>query len=317
MFSSFGFKSTKAVLALGNKTYMNSQTLPALEAKISPLAKNAKIATTIVITDGALSPATGPLGTALDVESIAEPGEISLYVVRDGDSLSAIAKMFDVSVNTILWANDMKKGEPIHKGQMLTILPITGVRHVVKKGDTIKNIAVKFGGDAKEIAVFNGIAETTSLQVGTTLLIPDGEIKAVTTTTKKTTNKKSGEKTWGTNAPEQKGYYIRPLSGGRKSQGLHGYNGIDIAAPTGTPIFASARGTVIVAKSGGWGGGYGSYVVIRHDNGTQTLYAHMSRVATSVGATVAQGDTIGSVGNTGKSTGPHLHFEVRGAKNPF
>ena len=110
---------------------------------------------------------------------------------------------------------------------------------------------------------------------------------------------------------------MRPIVGGRKSQGIHGYNAVDLAAPTGTPIIASASGKVIIARSSGYNGGYGLYVVISHPNGTQTLYAHMSKVNVSVGRFVERGEIIGAVGNTGKSTGPHLHFEVRGARNPF
>ena len=109
-----------------------------------------------------------------------------------------------------------------------------------------------------------------------------------------------------------------PVAGGIITQGLHGWNAVDIGAPKGTPIYAAAAGTVIVAKSNGaWNGGYGNYVVISHPNGTETLYAHMSKVETSAGASVGQGETIGLVGMTGMATGNHLHFEVRGAANPF
>ena len=87
--------------------------------------------------------------------------------------------------------------------------------------------------------------------------------------------------------------------------------------PIGSSLFASADGTVLIAKSTGWNGGYGQYVVIKHPNNTQTLYAHMSSVSVSVGQSVKKGQTIGLSGNTGRSTGPHLHFEIRGAKNPF
>jgi murein DD-endopeptidase MepM/ murein hydrolase activator NlpD len=80
---------------------------------------------------------------------------------------------------------------------------------------------------------------------------------------------------------------------------------------------ASANGRVILAKMGGYNGGYGNMIILSHDDGVQTVYAHLSRIDIRTGQSVSQGQTIGAVGNTGKSTGPHLHFEVRGAKNPF
>lgn len=319
LLSVFGITPTPEVYAENSTTEQNSQTIPILVAYQSPNPTQDLIEKTVTISDGALKSEVGPLGTLADVVDydFPESDEISLYVVRSGDSIGAIAEMYGVSANTILWANDMKKGDSIKEGQMLTILPITGIRHTIKKGETIASIAKSFNADVREIAQFNGIVENATLKTGETLLIPDGEIAApkVTKVTSKSSSKK--EKTWGTNAPEQKGYYVRPVSGGRKSQGLHGFNGIDIAAPVGTPIYAAASGTVIVSRSGGWGGGYGSYVVIKHSNGTQTLYAHMSKVSVPLGAVVTQGQNIGAVGNTGRSTGPHLHFEVRGAKNPF
>ena len=110
---------------------------------------------------------------------------------------------------------------------------------------------------------------------------------------------------------------MHPLPSAVRTQGIHGYNAVDLAAPFGTPIVAAASGRVIVSRSGGWNGGYGTYVVIDHPDGTQTLYAHMSRVAVWQGAQVVAGQVIGYVGSTGRSTGPHVHFEVRGAVNPF
>jgi murein DD-endopeptidase MepM/ murein hydrolase activator NlpD len=102
------------------------------------------------------------------------------------------------------------------------------------------------------------------------------------------------------------------------TQGVHGRNAVDLAAARGTPIHAAAGGTVIIAKnSGAWDGGYGNYVVVTHDNGSQTLYAHMSHSLVAAGQTVSSGQIIGYVGMTGLTTGPHVHFEVRGAANPF
>src|SRR3989338_11101862 len=131
-----------------------------------------------IIGGTALLPETGPSGTLADV-SEGQPSEaISLYVVRDGDTLGAIAKMFGVSVNTIVWANDRKNGT-IRPGETLVILPISGVRHTIAKGDTIQSIAKKYRADADEILLFNGIAPYASLAAGDVILVPDGELAAV------------------------------------------------------------------------------------------------------------------------------------------
>jgi len=240
-------------------------------------------------------------------------GAISLYEVREGDSLSDIAEMFGVSVNTILWANDLKSASDIHPGDNLLILPVSGVQHKVAKGDTLAKIAKKYDADLEEVAIYNGLDTDVALAVGETIIVPGGD--HVVTTKSSTSTKKSS--TTAKALPAVSGYFGNPVPGGRLTQGVHGNNGVDIGAPSGTPIYASASGTIIVAKSGGgYNGGYGNYIVISHDNGTQTLYAHMSGLAVSGGA-VAKGDLIGYVGNTGRSTGNHLHFEVRGARNPF
>ena len=265
-------------------------------------------------------PSEGPSGTIADIEK-PKNSMISVYVVREGDTLNGIAKLFKVSPNTILWANDLSRGSSLKVGQTLAILPVTGLKYTTKKGDTIAAIAKRYGADATEIATFNDIDDGT-LAAGIQILIPDGELAAPLASASaskpaakgilaSTLNAKPGTAT-------QKGYYIRPLSGGVKTQGVHGYNGVDLAAPIGTPILAAAEGDVLIAKATGWNAGYGGYVVIKHNNGSQTLYAHQSGVAVSPGQHVEQGQVIGYVGSTGKSTGAHVHFEIRnGIKNPF
>lgn len=267
----------------------------------------------IVIVDGsALLPEEGPAGTIADIEK-SKNSTISVYVVRPGDTLSGIAEMFGVSVNTILWANDLPRASQIRVGQMLTILPVTGVRYTVRSGDTLASVAKRFGGDAEEIARYNGI--DGALAVGAEIIIPDGEVPALPSASGRAAQAYAAPTT---GTPAQVGYYLRPIAGGTRSQGLHGYNGVDIAAPGGTPIFAAADGEVIVAKATGWNGGYGQYVVIQHPNGSQTLYAHNSGIIVSVGQHVRQGQVIGYVGRSGKATGPHVHFEIRnGIRNPF
>lgn len=254
----------------------------------------------------------GSLPSAASVK--AGSGSISLYQVREGDSLSEIADMFNVTINTILWANDIKDASTIQPGDTLLILPVSGVQHTVTSGQTLAGISKKYDADVSEVALFNGLDEDAALAVGDTIIIPGGDLApkatAKTTTTKKTTTASKV-------LPALSGYFGNPLPGGRLTQGIHGYNGVDIGAPSGTPIYAAASGSITVAKDGGgYNGGYGNYLVISHDNGTQTLYAHLSSLAVS-GGSVSKGDVIGYVGNTGRSTGYHLHFEVRGAKNPF
>jgi len=275
----------------------------------------------ITIVDGiALVPDEGPSGTMSDIEK-SKNATISVYVVREGDTLTGIAKLFRVSPSTILWANDLSRNSVLKVGQTLVILPVTGVRYTVESGDTLVSIAKKFGADAADIANFNGI-DDGMIVVGMKLIIPDGEIAVAAVVAAPASTKPASGLAATLNVPrgtaEQNGYYLRPIVGGIKTQGIHGYNGVDIGAPKGTPILASAEGDVIVAKEGGWYGGYGSYVVIQHDIGSQTLYSHASSVIVSVGQHVVRGQVIAYVGATGKATGPHLHFEIRnGIRNPF
>lgn len=260
----------------------------------------------------ALVASSGPEGTITDAVPSASSGRISVYVVREGDSLGDIAKMFGVSINTIRWANNLGS-RAIRPGETLIILPVSGVEHKVVKGDTLRAIARKYAADESEIADFNGIDASKPLAVGSTIIVPGGEIAAPLPAKRPASG---STRILGGGGPLIEGFFGNPLPGGRVTQGLHGWNGIDIGAPRGTPVLASAAGTVIIARTG-WNGGYGTYVVITHSNGTQTLYSHLSGTAVAPGATVGQGDIIGYVGNTGKSTGTHLHFEVRGAKNPL
>ena len=282
-----------------------------LAAAQNPDPQTARGGADVFVQDGALI-STGPVGPNDISASKNNGGEISVYVVREGDSLSQIAKMFGVTSNTILWANDLAKASAIKPGDSLIILPIAGVRHVIKKGDTLASIAKKYEGNAEEILSYNQLATAGDLVIGDTLVIPGGALHAEPA--KVALVKKGGSvKTTATIGST----FSHPIPGAIKTQGIHGFNAVDFGAPVGTTVRAAAAGTVLVAKSSGWNGGYGNYIVVKHANGTQTLYAHLSRVDVGVGATVAAGESIGGSGNSGKSTGPHLHFEVRGGKNPF
>ncbi len=236
-------------------------------------------------------------------------GQISTYVVEEGDTIGRIAEQFGVSVNTIRWANNLS-GSTLKIGQELAILPITGIRHIVKSGDTLASLAKKYKATQEDILGYNSLPSDAKLAIGQEIIIPDGEMTS-------TSGVPSAAKKIASGLKEAVGYFLRPITGGKKSQHLHGHNGVDLAAPVGTLIMAAADGTVTLSRTGGYNGGYGVYVVISHDNGTQTVYGHMKDNYVSVGQKVNQGDAIGTIGMTGNTSGPHVHFEIRGAKNPF
>ncbi len=267
---------------------------------------------------------------------------ITTYIVKDGDTLSGIAAKFNISINTVRWANDLtQKTSKISIGDELVILPVTGVKYVVKKGDTLSGIAVKFDANQEDILKFNDI-EADAIKVGLELIIPGAEpivVKApvvkVAAKTKTTTTTSPKEKivppvantrndviekeeaSTDTSASHTS-VYINPIPGAILTQGIHDGNAVDFGAKIGTTVYAAAAGNVIIAKSSGYNGGYGQYIVITHPAGSQTLYGHLSDINVSVGDTVTQGQVIGLSGNSGLSTGPHLHFKIlNGPKNPF
>ncbi len=321
------FLQTTAPTTEAASSPSNSQTMalltPAVNINPNPSVGGGDIS---LVGGSALLPQDGPSGTAADIEMKPTTSQISVYTVRPGDTLSEISKMFGVSVNTIVLANDIKGGV-IHPGDSLIILPITGLQHTVIKGETLASLAKTYKADAHEIAQYNDLADGASLSVGDTVIIPNGDTgpavsQIVSSGTSKTKTTKITKfvpaRLRGTGGPDMGSYFAWPVGGGAITQSLHGLNAVDIGAAKGTDIYAAADGVVIIARfNGAWNGGYGNYIVIQHDNGTQTLYGHASKILVSAGDTVSQGDLIGKVGSTGESTGPHLHFEVRGAKNPF
>ena len=258
----------------------------------------------------------GPSGAITDIASTPSSDRISVYVVRPGDTLSDIADMFGVSINTVKWANGLKSAKDVRVGDTLIILPISGIERTVAKGDTLKSLAKKYGADADEIAQFNDLDPAAPLAVGSNIIIPGGELSVPVPVRSNTghTTKEPSRVGGGTFF----GYFTNPVPGSIVTQGLHGWNAVDLGAPRGTPVYAAAAGTVIVARTnGGWNGGYGNYIVITHGNGSQTLYSHFKNAVVGLGQTVAKGQLVGYVGTTGRVTGPHLHFEIRGVANPL
>lgn len=244
--------------------------------------------------------------------------EIVLYKVQSGDTLSTIASKYGVQTQTILWANNLTLRSAIRPGDTLKILPVDGVVHIVKKGDTLARIAQNYNAKTQDIIAYNGMASGGVLSVGKELVIPAGQrpASAVVVTPTQTLSRTTSPISQivapppSVEAPAGSGY-VWPTSSKHINQyfGLR-HTGVDIHGKIGYPNYAARAGKVIKSQCG-WNGGYGCYIILDHGGGVTTLYGHNSKLLVSVGETVEQGQTIGLLGSTGRSTGPHLHFEVR------
>jgi len=266
--SIFG-KLTQAQTKDNEGTFPNLSNIPLLEAPLSRNPRLSLLGESFTMDKNSLIAEMGPGGGIATVFEERTSDEIIVYTVREGDTLGTVAELFDVSINTVKWSNDIK-GTTLKVGSRLVILPVSGIVHIVQKGDTISSVAKKYKGDTTEIKEFNNLTDS-KLAIGAKIVIPGGELPAAVVTRAKSISTSS--------IPTYQGYYMLPASG-RRTRGIsRTHKGVDIAAPTGTPIYASAEGTVIVARNSGYGGGFGRYVVISHPNGTQTLYAHQSNVA--------------------------------------
>ncbi len=252
--------------------------------------------------------------------------KIIYYTVQNGDTASSIASRFGLTVNTILWANNLTAYSLIRPGDTLTILPYSGILYTVKSGDTVSKLASKYGVDADKISSCNDVA--TGLKVGQKIVIPGArkiiEPKAVAVRSS-ANNSYTGLETIRNliQAPAVRvsgSQMIWPTVGHTITQYFSWrHNGLDIANRVGTPIYAAGDGIVEIAAYG-WNGGYGNTIVINHGGGKKTRYGHASKLFVKVGDEVTKGENIAAMGSTGHSTGPHLHFEilVNGARyNPL
>lgn len=242
-------------------------------------------------------------------------GEIITHVVEENETISMIAERYGLSTNTILWENNLKDISTIKPGMELKILPLDGVRHQVKRGETIYSIASRYGLDRSQAQMivdypFNEFLsdETFELVAGQWLMVPEG-VRPSEVAVPTIPRVAQAPLTPDAGSVVAQGSFMWPASG-RITQGyLFYHRAIDIANQGGGPILAADAGVV---TSAGWnGGGYGNAIVIDHGNGFQTLYAHLSAVQVQVGQRVGGGNVIGQMGSTGRSTGVHLHFEIR------
>ena len=242
---------------------------------------------------------------------------IQIYKVVPADNLQKIAARYDLRPETILWANPTLESNPdlLWPGQNLIIPPVDGVMHVVRAGDTLSTLAVKYKVSVDEIVAFplNNLASAEApINSGKQLIIPNGTKPYVARQVAMYRGPVPASAVRGS------GHFDWPVSGHITQQFWHGHRAIDVGARAGAPIVAADSGYVIKA-SHGWNSGYGSLVMVDHGNGDVTLYAHMNTIYVRQGENVAKGEQLGTVGNTGRSTGPHLHFEIRQqgtARNP-
>jgi murein DD-endopeptidase MepM/ murein hydrolase activator NlpD len=232
--------------------------------------------------------------------------EIVTYTVQPGDTAESIAADFDLQPTTLMWSNpEMEKMPDLLKvGQQLTILPIDGVYHRVGVSDTLQSLSESYKVDITDIVKcpFNPFVDGAKLAEGQHLIIPGG------TKPYQPRNVTEYQGPVPSDA-ESTGAFSWP-SWGTLTQGYwYGHRAVDIGAAVGSAIRASDGGYIAFA---GWTDvGYGYLVVVDHQNGYQTYYAHLSNIFVQEGAVIERGQVIGAMGSTGNSTGPHLHFEVR------
>lgn len=233
------------------------------------------------------------------------------YDVQEGDTVSTIAVKFGVSEETVRWQNDLGAKDTIKVGQTLEILPVTGVAHSVKKGETVYSIAEKYDTSPQAIVDFpyNTFTndETFELAVGQVVTVPEGVIQAPSSPSLPSRTR-TRQTTPDAGTVVASGSFVWPTSGSISQSYSWYHKGIDVANRAAPNVLAADSGTVITS---GWSSvGYGYHVVIDHGNGYRTLYAHMQALYVSAGQTVGRGAALGRMGSTGRSTGIHLHFEV-------
>jgi murein DD-endopeptidase MepM/ murein hydrolase activator NlpD len=248
--------------------------------------------------------------TNVHVEPTPQSAEIQLYTVQGGDTVLGIAEKFGLKPETVQWANPglEMNADLIRPGDSLSILPVDGALHTITSGDTLGSIASEYEVTVEDIINYpgNNLADANApLSIANKLVIPNG--------VKPFVNQQAVTYTSGAapaNARIGGGNFIWPTAGSINQRYWAGHAAVDLGAWTGAPVKAADGGYVALA-TGGWNGGYGNHVIIDHGNGFVTLYAHLNSIFVKPGESVVAGQQIGSVGNSGNSTGPHLHFEIR------
>ncbi|MDD4351774.1 MAG: M23 family metallopeptidase [Candidatus Gracilibacteria bacterium] len=239
------------------------------------------------------------------------------YYVAEGDTLESIAEEFGVKKAT-LEAVNRSKVRNFKVGLKLFIPPYSdGIMHLASSGESLNGIAALYDVDVAAIKLAND--DLDRVIAGHYYFIPGDNVKAVRRDTYTYVDRGSGYTS--SNLPAKSGMgagWTLPLDAYTYIRGFYyGHYGVDLANKTGTPIYAVESGTVLRAEPSGWNGGYGLMVQVDHGGNVSTLYAHMSQVNVQAGDAVSKGQVLGLMGSTGRSTGPHLHFEVHEKTSKF
>ncbi|HHB90343.1 MAG TPA: LysM peptidoglycan-binding domain-containing protein [Anaerolineae bacterium] len=277
----------------------------------SPTPDQQEVVVRVVASGGSSVKSSGPLTRAAVPFTIIPDRprtDIITYEVQPGDTVFGIAEKFGIKPETIMWSNPVLEQNPdlLRIGDKLVILPVDGVYHKIKEGDTIAKIAKKYKVKPETIINFewnNLDGPDATLTPGEYLIVPGGTKPYVARTVKIYRGPIPK------NAKRGTGNFVWPVSGYITQGFWNNHRAIDIGSWLGNPVVASDSGYVVYAS---WDRtGYGNLIIIDHGNGYRTYYAHLSAIYVRVGDSVAQGQQIGAVGSTGRSTGPHLHFEIR------
>jgi murein DD-endopeptidase MepM/ murein hydrolase activator NlpD len=226
------------------------------------------------------------------------------YRVKRGDAISVIAQRYGISVGAIIASNEIRNARTLQEGAVLRIPNIDGIPYQIKNGDSLLKIAASFNIPLEVILDVNDI-KSDNIVPGETIFIPGARMNDIDL------RLSLGELFM---YPVQSRYVTSPY--GMRKDPISGvvslHTGIDLRADTGTTVMASLDGVISVIAEN-WL--YGKYIIMTHDNGYKTLYAHLNSYSVNRGDRVARGRKIGESGNTGYSTGPHLHFSIYDKNN--
>ncbi len=296
-----------AVPTDGDDTADNSEMDSPADETSSPITHTEELP---VFEDTSLSPALNPY----TYQPKLPEHTFQTYTVQRGDTPNKIAERFGIQPETLLGGNPFLSEESnlLQSNAELTILPVDGLLHDVAPGDTLEGLAARYSVPVEEIIAYapNNLEFPYRLQPETQILVP-GAVRELFVWEPPTLTTVSSNTSGGIRPVVRgTGTFVWPIISRYFTQYFwYGHRAIDVATPEGSTTVASDTGTVTFA---GWNVyGYGNLIVINHGNGYETFYAHLSGINVVPGQVVVQGQYIGATGNTGNSSGPHIHFEVR------